>query len=234
MVHGVFGIMRNLKVVGFSGALHSGKSTAANLMVKMGFTKFSFAGPLKKMCIAGGLSEDQIYGSLEDKNRPFYFPPDFTTKSNMLKTISADIFYELGIDLDHAFVLLDVIFPQNHSYTTTGRKVMQLLGTEWGRSLHPELWTTMWRHEVESVLSVGGKAVVDDVRFSNEGDIMHTYHPRNIIEIQCPIAVKDVGIAGHASEQVLPGDVVLYNTKRNTAELWERLEEALEDLEGSA
>lgn len=53
----------------------------------------------------------------------------------------------------------------------TARRAMQLLGTEWGRKLSPDLWIAAWRrrlHETEEQV-----VVIDDVRFGNEADAIH-------------------------------------------------------------
>src|ERR1035437_9507797 len=59
----------NRIVVGLCGFIGSGKTTAANHLVEHhGFTRIRFAGPLKAMLAALGLTEEEIDGSL--KNDP--------------------------------------------------------------------------------------------------------------------------------------------------------------------
>lgn len=54
-------------VVAFTGLAGSGKSTAAQFLVdKLGYTRVRFAGPLKDMMRALGLSERQIEGDLKE------------------------------------------------------------------------------------------------------------------------------------------------------------------------
>lgn len=51
----------------------------------------------------------------------------------------------------------------------TPRHAMVTLGTEWGRNLiGPDLWVSVWHERVASILSSGGRVVVDDLRFPNE------------------------------------------------------------------
>ena len=48
----------------------------------------------------------------------------------------------------------------------TPRRLMQTLGTEWGRdTIHPDLWVHLWRRQVERASS---PVVADDLRFPNE------------------------------------------------------------------
>lgn len=56
------------RVVGLTGAAGSGKSTAAAYLQTKGFTLVKFAGPLKDMCRAIGMSESMIEG--DEKERP--------------------------------------------------------------------------------------------------------------------------------------------------------------------
>lgn len=51
------------RVIALNGAAGSGKSTAADYLVKRGFVRIKFAGPLKDMCRAIGMTEAQIEGN---------------------------------------------------------------------------------------------------------------------------------------------------------------------------
>ncbi len=53
-------------VIGFTGKMGCGKSTAAKILVEHGFTRIRFAQPLKSMMACLGLSEDQIEGHLKE------------------------------------------------------------------------------------------------------------------------------------------------------------------------
>lgn len=50
------------------------------------------------------------------------------------------------------------------------RRLLQYLGTEWGRDKDPELWVNAWRHKVTEIKRQGHGVpiIVDDVRFDNE------------------------------------------------------------------
>lgn len=55
------------RVVALTGPAGSGKSTAADYLVRQhGYERAKFAGPLKDMCRAIGLSEDHIEGHLKE------------------------------------------------------------------------------------------------------------------------------------------------------------------------
>lgn len=58
------------KVVAFTGLAGSGKSTAADYLVGKGYVRVKFAGPLKAMMRAMGLSEAHIEGDLKELPTP--------------------------------------------------------------------------------------------------------------------------------------------------------------------
>ena len=54
-------------IIGLSGLKGSGKSTAANFLVKDGFIKMSFAEPIKRMLACVGLSSRDLYGDRKEE-----------------------------------------------------------------------------------------------------------------------------------------------------------------------
>jgi hypothetical protein len=59
---------RHRQLIAFTGLAGSGKSTAAMHLVQIhGFTRTRFAGPLKAMMAALGLSQDEIEGHLKER-----------------------------------------------------------------------------------------------------------------------------------------------------------------------
>ncbi len=55
------------RVVALTGAAGSGKSTAADYLIRQhGYERVKFAGPLKDMCRAIGMTEDHIEGHLKE------------------------------------------------------------------------------------------------------------------------------------------------------------------------
>jgi hypothetical protein len=65
----------------------------------------------------------------------------------------------------------------------TPRRAMQLLGTEWGRTLNPNIWVDAWKSYVDDCPN--SDVVVDDVRFPNEVDAIREMGGR-IIKIERP------------------------------------------------
>jgi hypothetical protein len=53
----------------------------------------------------------------------------------------------------------------------TTRRIMQTLGTEWGRNtIHPDLWVNIACFKIYNQRGLGHPVVVDDLRFKNELD----------------------------------------------------------------
>jgi len=103
------------------------------------------------------------------------------------------------------------------------RKLMQTLGTEWGRDLiSPDIWVRVAQKKIVEQIEGGSPVVVDDLRFENEA-IMVRSLGGSVVRIEHPaVASGD----GHRSERPLPDDyvdAVLCNdgTER---ELFEKLE----------
>lgn len=115
-----------MKLIGFSGQMGSGKSTAIKLLSELhfyGVKNVKFAQPLYDM-------QEYIYGRIESVHkRPENFVKD--------------------------------------------RKLLQWLGTEWGRdTIKQSLWGEIWQAEAERLSKQFPNALIvcDDVRFDNEAN----------------------------------------------------------------
>jgi len=157
----------NYKVIGIAGPAGCGKDTAADHILErlpFGYTKASFADPIKQMARGLGLTHDQLYGNLKD-------------------TVDED----LGC---------------------TPRKILQTLGTEWGREIiHPNIWVRAMFIKVQN-LEQGAGFVMPDVRFANEANFVR----QNGKLIHIVGRTKDV--EDHVSEngvEILPEDIVIRN-----------------------
>lgn len=112
------------------------------------------------------------------------------------------------------------------------RRLMQTLGTEWGRATHPALWTRVAKAKWEWVkdgctvetdlgpmsnlawkeTSLTTGMVISDVRFDNEAEWIRS-EGGIIVHVDRP-DTEQVGIEGHASEQAMTkihGDLVVEN-----------------------
>jgi len=109
-------------IVAISGVAGSGKDSAADALVAIGFERMALADPMKRFAReVYGFTDDQLWGPSSSRN---------------------------AIDPRWGF---------------SPREALQRLGTEWGRSLHPETWIRCGLRAAR-----GRRAVFTDIRFENE------------------------------------------------------------------
>jgi hypothetical protein len=85
----------------------------------------------------------------------------------------------------------------------TTRRILQTLGTDWGRKLHPEVWLRCWTGKVEAHLRAGRRCIADDMRFPNEAELIRCMGGA-LVRIQRPAAAAgphgDALTLSHVSE----------------------------------
>ena len=94
----------------------------------------------------------------------------------------------------------------------TPRVMMQTLGTEWGRSLFPDLWLRVWEHEIDTNAHT---VVVPDVRFDNEADLIRSLGGVIAHVVRKPTA-EMLAVPDHASEAGITrvkGDIIFRNDR---------------------
>lgn len=80
----------------------------------------------------------------------------------------------------------------------SARRIMQTLGTEWGRdTIRRDFWTAIVRERCEAEMATGRSVVIDDMRYRNEYDTI-----RDIGGLVYRIVRPDAGsdVTGHNSE----------------------------------
>ena len=88
----------------------------------------------------------------------------------------------------------------------TPRLALQLLGTEFGRALSPNLWTSAWRDSLPS-----GAVVCDDVRFTNEAALIRDLGGV-VVRVVRPGLEPSASVGSHASERgVFDADAEIVN-----------------------
>jgi energy-coupling factor transporter ATP-binding protein EcfA2 len=105
---------------------------------------------------------------------------------------------------------------------TKDRKLLQWLGTEWGRgTVNENIWVDIWQKEVESA-SAKSIVVCDDVRFDNEAETMARLGG-TIVQItsndsQNRIDTK-AGIVQHSSEAGIDSRFIDFTVENNGTRL---------------
>lgn len=170
-----------MRAIAFIGRSESGKDTAASyLQQKHDYRPIAFAEPLKRLAKAVyDFSDDQLYGKPSSRNA---IDPRFSVfayqrsvlrhlaiEGGEIDAILAEIFPG-GVPLEARHLLaqqyMKVIYPQNA--TMTARKALQLLGTEWGRALQPDLWL----RAMQRATGGEGRWAITDCRFRNEAEFV--------------------------------------------------------------
>lgn len=102
---------------------------------------------------------------------------------------------ELGLNDEQIEGALKEV-PIPHMGGVTPRRIMQTLGTEWGRkTIHPDLWVNIARERILTLMDCGMDVVVDDCRFDNEAAMI-----RELGGTVCKITGRSREIEAHESE----------------------------------
>lgn len=115
----------------------------------------------------------------------------------------------IGVDVSDLSKNVPVAFLDGE---LTPRVMMQTLGTEWGRSLLPDLWLHVWRHELDDSAHV---VVVPDVRFDNEAELIRSLGG-TIIHVKRKPTADMLAVPAHASEAGITrvkGDIIFRNDR---------------------
>lgn len=186
-----------MRVIGITGRARSGKDTCAlALMESGGYSSISLAFPVK--LLASALYPGIPFFEDSDKNVMRQFPdPDWEAPR------------VLALGPHDVSTLAAVVRKHLSGRTHSVRKVLQVLGTEWGRGTDPDRWVKVL---LEKVRSQGGEWVIPDVRFPNEAEAIRALGGK-ILKIDADERLGDQ-TDFHPSEtemeKIVP-DLVLYN-----------------------
>lgn len=91
----------------------------------------------------------------------------------------------------------------------TSRRLMQTLGTEWGRALDPAFWLRVKEAQLAFKQRPSDKLVVDDMRFPNEYDMLKARGAVTVKIVRCIPAITNEHISegqlnGHDFDYVIP------------------------------
>jgi len=176
-----------MKIIGICGDIGSGKDTVANhLHEKYGFEIYSFANRLKEWTLSLveplGVERRHIFGGSDETKQA-----DQAEPLQMLRMREHIVEWKGNL-------------PVYERYHWTGRGLLEELGTEVARSIHPDIWV---RHltkifEDRNHAARGGylselRFVVPDVRFPNEFEALQNMGG----EIWRTRLLVDHGVAGH-------------------------------------
>ena len=115
----------------------------------------------------------------------------------------------IGIDVSSLSKNAPVAFLDGK---VTPRIMMQTLGTEWGRSLLPDLWLRVWQHELDDSAHM---VCVPDVRFENEAELIRDLGG-TIVHVARKPTADMLAVPAHVSEAGIKrqkGDIIFRNDR---------------------
>jgi hypothetical protein len=171
-----------MQVIGLTGYAGSGKSTVAQYLVEHhGFTRLSFAAPLKKMLRTlnpiMGLPPIFWNKSMGDFRLSDLWKLAEQTERNTEGGIKAEVWIKEG--------------PWGDEY----RRLLQVLGTDCIRAVDENFWVNA---AIKQMTHTEGKYVFDDCRFPNEAEVISHYNEFGLWYVERP-GIHAVN--GHDSEK---------------------------------
>lgn len=162
-------------VLGISGFAGCGKDTLADhLVAEHGFTKLSLADPMKRLCQRiFSFTDEQLWGASQHREEPDERWPFSGTCPHCHKHCVRS----QGSSEKWQCKPCKKVFDDH----ITPRLALQTLGTEWGRTLSPDLWVRLAMKEIDE--SDRDLWVIPDVRFLNEMEIIRSQPHGRLIRL---------------------------------------------------
>jgi hypothetical protein len=147
-----------VKIIGFSGKMQSGKSTAVlSLYARLSAAKEAYDGRHTAEC-------------RRLKRRQPYTPP----RTPVIEPFAGPLKLLCGRGFGFSSEQMETEAGKRSLHQPSGltvRQVLQRIGTEVFRTMDPEFWVRMWRAEIEEAFYANPVLVlVPDVRFVNEAE----------------------------------------------------------------
>ena len=165
-----------MQVVGLTGFAGAGKSTVAEYLVKEhGFTRLSFAAPLKKML--------RTLDPMLSYTLPFGGTKEEATESALRLSEAIDLYEG------------DEVAIKESGWGPEYRRLLQVLGTDCIRAVDEDFWVNAAASQMDDQ---DRNYVFDDVRFPNEAFVISGITPLGLWYIERNAVHR---ANGHASEQ---------------------------------
>jgi hypothetical protein len=165
-----------MQVLGLTGYAGAGKSTVANYLVEEhGFTRLSFAAPLKKML----RTLDPIVGTFAGYS------------ANSRRHLATPV------SLSHVFADNDgdELAVKAGPFGDEYRRLLQVLGTDCIRAVDEDFWV---KAAINQMTDDNGKYVFDDCRFPNEAEVISEFNAFGLWNVTRP---GYEAVNGHDSEK---------------------------------
>lgn len=136
----------------------------------------------------------------------------------------------LGLSLDELEEVKEKQVPGLPEGITI-RKMLQTLGTEWGRNtIDPDFWVKVAMRNVDHALAAGYAVAITDVRFPNEAKAVHA---RGGIIIEITREGTAYSERGHVSDMRLPSGMIDYTVANDgdPGDLYKAVAEVLQGVQ---
>lgn len=199
-----------MKIIGFVGPKGAGKDEAARILkdAKKARGKFSFAGPLKKICSDVFSVPERLMHDPVLKEKEFDTP--ITLTSRVLRNLKRELPAWLSQTTEDGYNRYDAMTATingvEHRVCKSPRELLQIVGTEFIREKVYKNWhlEAAFGERVMSDPNIRQNAVycVTDIRFPNELDYLQERFGDDFIcyYIERPEAEERLAEATHASE----------------------------------
>lgn len=187
-----------------SGEAGAGKDSTADILVdQFNYRKMSLSDEMKRFAMRlFGWSHEQLFGPSHLRNAP---DPKWARPCAKCRGTGT---YRFEVAFAECSVPCHDCGGAGKINDNSPRRVLQLLGDEWGRQLiHPDIWTMAMRPKLEGLLQQGVRIVVNDARFDNDRTNLRDWLGAKLVDVRS-VNSKDDGAAWrrHASELSRPTD----------------------------
>ena len=185
-----------------SGEAGAGKDSTANVLIEQhNYRLISLSFEMKHFCMrAFGWTHDQMFGPSNLRNAP---DPKWARPCPNCDRCGSVTCRNSGDP-----VPCPDCKGVGKINDNSPRRVLQLLGDEWGRQMiHPDIWTMTARPVLEKWLSMGQRIVINDARFENDRDNLASWFGAKRVDVRSASAKSDKAEwRKHASELSRPTD----------------------------
>lgn len=159
---------KNINLIGFAGKMRTGKTHLSRLLkVKYGYKPYSFAFPLKNLCVFlmrdNGLTSIEQLNEWKNNNVEFSVKPDEKWYNCLLEELLCQV-------NDSEQLYYDII---NAPEITNIRQLLQFVGTDIIRKYNVDWHVNIANMIIGNhVTGLNEKWTIDDVRFPNEVELI--------------------------------------------------------------
>lgn len=185
-------------IIGLDGYAGAGKDTVGDILVKVGFTKVSFADALREAAVASTNLDLNTFIDRDIKDRDFKDPYILT---------SGDL-CDFCSYLDYGHKCDEVVLKYPTLEFVSPRQMLQVLGTEVGREL---LSSTIWLDKYKEKIYDIEHVVTPDARFSNERQLIADLQGLNMFVSRQSVKPSENHVSGNDKWPLDKYDVIIHN-----------------------